>query len=65
MCDSRTIDHASQTIAADVVYHNRFTETLKVYHSPDHEWYYVKDLGDDEAIMFLQKDSDIEGGGGK
>jgi hypothetical protein len=36
-----------------------------MYYSPGHDWYYVKDLGDDEILMFVQKDSDKAGGGGK
>ncbi|KAF2267889.1 hypothetical protein CC78DRAFT_565707 [Lojkania enalia] len=64
LCDHRTINHASETIVADVVYHNRFTENEKVYYNSNHKWYYFKNLGDDEIVMFLQKDSDIEGGGG-
>jgi hypothetical protein len=59
------MDYASDTIVTDVVYHDRFTENEKVFYNPDHEWYYVKDLRDDEIIMFLQKDSSIEGGGGQ
>ena len=49
----------------DVVYHNRFTENESLYYSPNHKWYYFKDLGDDEVILFQQTDSTIEGGGGK
>lgn len=48
-----------------MVYHNSFTETLKVYHNPEHKWYYVNNLGDNEAIMFVQQDLAIDGGGGE
>jgi hypothetical protein len=67
LCDMRTLDHARNTVVADVVYHNRFTENEFVYHDEVQDWWYVSDLKDDEIIMFLQKDSESEtpGGGGK
>ena len=67
LCDERTLDRASDTVIADVVYHNRYTENEFVYHNAKQEWWYVSDLQDDEIIMFLQKDSEseIEGGGGE
>jgi len=46
------------------VFHDRFTENERLYYSPKHRWYYVKDLEDDEIVMFRQSDSAIEGGGG-
>ncbi|CZR62749.1 uncharacterized protein PAC_12646 [Phialocephala subalpina] len=64
LCDSRTIDYVAETIAADVVFYNSFTENERVSYSPNHEWYYFKDLRDDEIIMHRQTDSDIPGGGG-
>jgi hypothetical protein len=36
-----------------------------MYYDPGHDWYYVKDLGEDEILMFVQKDTDKPGGGGK
>lgn len=50
---------------ADVVYYNRFIENEVVYYNAEHEWYYVKDLQDDEIIMLSQKDSGGDNGGGK
>ncbi|KAH7333512.1 hypothetical protein BKA65DRAFT_45950 [Rhexocercosporidium sp. MPI-PUGE-AT-0058] len=64
LCDHRTIDHRSESISADVVFDNRFTENQRFYHSPAHRWYYFKDLGGDEVVMFRQTDSDLEQGGG-
>ncbi|KAF8861027.1 hypothetical protein BDZ45DRAFT_740625 [Acephala macrosclerotiorum] len=64
LCDYRTINYDSETISADVVWNNRFTENVRLYHSPKHEWYYLKDLAEDEVIMLRQTDSDLEGGGG-
>ena len=65
LCDSRTTNRRSGAIAADVVFHNRFTENQLVYSHPAHQWYYFKDLGIDEVIMFRQTDTDLEGGGGE
>lgn len=65
LCDCRTIDYNAETISADVVWNNRFTENVRLYHSSKHEWYYLKDLAEDEVVMLRQTDSDLEGGGGK
>lgn len=67
LCDARTLHHTSDTVVADVVYHNRFTENEFVYHNKAQEWWYVSDLEDSEIIMFLQKDSNssISTGGGE
>ncbi|KAH7386226.1 hypothetical protein BKA64DRAFT_711457 [Cadophora sp. MPI-SDFR-AT-0126] len=64
LCDSRTVDRNHDTIPADVVFHNRFVENQRVYYNPAHQWYYVKDLQDDEVIVFRQDFTGIEGGGG-
>ncbi|KAH7353148.1 hypothetical protein BKA66DRAFT_278080 [Pyrenochaeta sp. MPI-SDFR-AT-0127] len=64
LCDRRTMNQKLDTNVADIVYYNRFTENEVVYYNPEHEWYYVKDLQDDEIIMLVQKDSDDENGGG-
>jgi len=58
LCDWRTIDYSSETVAADVLYFNRF------HYSSKHEWYYFKDLSDDEVVMIRQTDSDLGAGGG-
>ena len=66
LCDWRTVDCKSELIAADAVYHDRYTENQRLYYSLKHKWYYIKDLGDDEVIMIRQTDSDLndfEGGG--
>ncbi|KAI0114265.1 hypothetical protein F4776DRAFT_666933 [Hypoxylon sp. NC0597] len=64
LCDPRTIDHTSESIVADVVFADRFTENVRLYYSPKHEWYYFKDLKDDEVIVFRQTDSALDGAGG-
>lgn len=65
LCDSRTIDSQSDSVIADVVFHNRFIENQRFYYSPKHTWYYFKDLEDSEVLLFRQTDSEIEGGGGE
>ena len=64
LCDQRTIDRQSDSIMADVVFYNRFTENERLYYNARHTWYYFQDLADDEVIVFRQTDSDIKGGGG-
>jgi len=63
-CDWRTVNRKCDTISADVVFHNRFTENERLYYSPKHKWYYFQDLGDDEVVVFRQTDSEVENGGG-
>ena len=65
VCDYRTIDYRSETITADVVFHDKFTENERVYYSPRHHWYYLKNLGEHEAIMFRQTDTQLKGDSGK
>lgn len=64
LCDWRAIDRSMESITADMVARKTFTENERFYHSPKHEWYYFKDLGDDEVILFRQTDSDPNGRGG-
>ncbi|RYP60498.1 hypothetical protein DL770_009984 [Monosporascus sp. CRB-9-2] len=64
VCDRRTFRRGHNSSAVDVVYHDSFTENESMHHSPEYRWYYFKDLRDDEVIVFVQTDSDEEGGGG-
>ncbi|KIY03017.1 uncharacterized protein Z520_01483 [Fonsecaea multimorphosa CBS 102226] len=64
LCDWRTLDRPSESVVVDVVYSKDFTENESVYYSPKHKWYYFKDLGDDEVIVFQQTDSALPTGGG-
>ncbi|KAF7531310.1 hypothetical protein G7054_g8989 [Neopestalotiopsis clavispora] len=49
LCDRRTVNYDIDIIDEDEVLH---------------EWYWFKDLQEDEVIMFQQFDTNIEGGGG-
>jgi hypothetical protein len=64
LCDRRTVDNMD-LIDEDAVLVNTFSSHIRVYHRPEHEWYYVKDLQDDEIILFHQFDSAVQGGGGE
>ncbi|KAH7386373.1 hypothetical protein BKA64DRAFT_711600 [Cadophora sp. MPI-SDFR-AT-0126] len=64
VCSLRSINHEQETIAADVVFYDRFSENVRVYHSPKHEWYYFKDLAGDEVLLLEQVDTDLEGRAG-
>ncbi|KAH8592553.1 hypothetical protein B0O99DRAFT_743710 [Bisporella sp. PMI_857] len=64
LCDWRTIDRRTESITADMVARETFTENERFYYSPEHKWYYFKDLQDDEVIIFQQTDSDLNGRGG-
>ncbi|PVH72463.1 hypothetical protein DL98DRAFT_595996 [Cadophora sp. DSE1049] len=62
LCDSRTVDRNSDTVATDIIYTDGISENQRVYHNSQHKWYFVKDLTDNEMIMFLQTDSMSERG---
>jgi hypothetical protein len=65
LCDSRSIDRKNGgTIAADLVYHNRFTENERAYFDERHKWYWFPDMAHDEALVFRQVDTAIDEGGG-
>ncbi|KAK9802077.1 putative Methyltransferase [Seiridium cardinale] len=64
LCDWRTVDRDSEVEHQDVVFNDRYSENARIYYGPKHQWYYFKDLQDDEVIVFRQSDSAIQGGGG-
>ncbi|KAK6066407.1 methyltransferase CmcJ [Seiridium cupressi] len=64
LCDWRTVDRDSEVAYQDVVFDDRYSENARIYYGPKHQWYYFKDLQDDEVIVFRQTDSAIQGGGG-
>ncbi|KAL2072656.1 hypothetical protein VTL71DRAFT_11999 [Oculimacula yallundae] len=64
VCDSNSIHYKLDSISADRVFHDRFTEIQRYYYSPKHKWYFLKDMKAGEMLVFRQTDSDIDGGGG-
>jgi hypothetical protein len=65
LCDDRTVNREIDTIASDVVHRDRYMENERIYFNQAHRWFYFKDLGDDEVIVFRQSDTNFNGGGGK
>jgi hypothetical protein len=65
LCDRRTIDRSTESITADMVGRSTFTENERFYYSPEHAWYYFKDLEDNEVILFQQTDSNLNAPGSK
>ncbi|KAF2106467.1 hypothetical protein BDV96DRAFT_507747 [Lophiotrema nucula] len=59
LLDRRTIDYPTQSVVQDVIADNFEQEILRIYYDPGHEWYYWEELRDDEAIVFVQSDSDV------
>jgi hypothetical protein len=58
LCDPKTVDPSTDIVKADLVFTDRFTEIQRIYYNPNHKWYYVKDLANQEVIVFRQTDSD-------
>lgn len=65
LCDCRTINYSTDAVEANLRYNNngKDIESTRFYYSSEHKWYYFKDLGSDEILMFRQTDSSLEGGG--
>lgn len=60
VCDSRTVDYDSDTVAMDVVAQAYTNENTRISHNASHRWYYWDALMENEAVLFLQSDSDAE-----
>jgi ribosomal protein S18 acetylase RimI-like enzyme len=60
LCDIRTVG-PTDGVAADIVYSNRFTENTRLFYSPQHRWFYFRDLGLGEILLFRQADTGMDG----
>ena len=49
----------------DVVTQHYVNENTRIYYDTAHQWYYWEGLTEDEAIVFLQSDSDAKDKAGK
>ncbi|KAI9712106.1 MAG: hypothetical protein M1820_001815 [Bogoriella megaspora] len=64
LCDPQTVDYPTQAVSADVVSADRYNENSRLYYSEAHRWHYFDNMQEDEAVFFVQTDSDIPHGGG-
>lgn len=56
LCDARTA-HATDLVAADIVYPTRTGEIFEVLYNPAHAWTYFHAMQFDEVLLFKQYDS--------
>ena len=57
MLDYRSVDKASDFIAADVIYPHYVGESFNVFHNSRHKWFYLADQMADEVLIFKSFDS--------
>jgi hypothetical protein len=60
VCDARSIS-IKDLVAADLHYRNRSGELYLVQESPRHRWAYFSEMDRDEALVFKQYDSQVNG----
>lgn len=60
LCDARTVA-VHDLVASDVYYPNRAGEIYLVHHSVRHAWRYFSAMNNDEALVFKQYDSQLNG----
>ncbi|MBV8190374.1 MAG: methyltransferase [Alphaproteobacteria bacterium] len=60
LCDARTVP-PDDLVAADLVYPNRRGELYLMRHSPHHRWVYFPEMDIEEALVFKQYDSLVNG----
>ncbi|KAI1456284.1 hypothetical protein F4805DRAFT_233817 [Annulohypoxylon moriforme] len=57
ICDSRTVNHETDTMPGDIVFTKWATENLQVHHSDKQKWYYLPDQTADEVLIFKSAES--------
>jgi hypothetical protein len=60
VCDARTVD-PKDLVPSDLVYRERVGETYSVTWNPAHQWYYVPEMGRDEALLLKIADTMTDG----
>src|SRR5262249_49365375 len=60
VCDASSVK-PEQLIPSDLVYKQRVGETYSVTFDPRHRWFYVPELGTDEALLLKRYDSQTDG----
>jgi len=60
ICDARTIS-VNDLAATDIIYPDRTGEIYLVHSSPFHRWLYFSEMDRDEALVFKQYDSQVNG----
>lgn len=60
ICDARTVS-INDLAATDLLYPGRTGEIYLVHRSPSHRWFYFSEMDRDEALVFKQYDSQVNG----
>jgi hypothetical protein len=60
VCDARSIS-VEDLVAADLYYQDRSGELYLVQESPRHRWAYFSEMDSNEALVFKQYDSQVDG----
>ena len=62
LCVPDTLDAVEELEPCDLVYPDYVVENRQVYHSERQEWVYLSEQMPDEAWVFLQADTEPDGG---
>lgn len=60
VADARSIKQAD-LVLTDLVYPDRVGEIYYIAHNPEHRWYYLPEIGEDEALLIKSYDSAQDG----
>jgi hypothetical protein len=60
ICDATSVDFAD-FVPSDLVYRDRTGETYRLRYNPSHRWFYVPEMGVDEAVLIKCYDSAEDG----
>ncbi|KAK7992997.1 tetratricopeptide repeat domain-containing protein [Apiospora saccharicola] len=58
LCDTRTVDFATDTMPGDIVFRKFVTENLQIHHNPRQAWYWLPGQTVDEVLIFKSAESD-------
>jgi len=56
ICDYRTVDH-DDLVPMDIVYPHFLDEAYEVRYNPSHRWFYKRDMGPEDVVLFKMYDS--------
>lgn len=60
VCDASTVSF-DDLVPSDLIYPHRVGETYQVSYNPTHRWFYVPEMGADEALLLKCFDSETDG----
>jgi hypothetical protein len=60
ICDASTVSF-DDPVPSDLIYPHRVGETYQVSYNPAHRWFYVPEMGADEALLLKCFDSKTDG----